>query len=256
MSGALVAQIRVIAALTLRESRMTFGTSHAGYLWAVIQPLLSISVLVAIFYVIGRQSPYGTSLALFFASGVLTLELFNRLSGTLLRAYVANRQLLYYPAIRETDALFARFMLVVLTYLVIFALFFGGLVVLGLAEMPRAPDMMVGAFAATALLGLGVGSLHAMMMRVTPIWAHVETVIGRPLFFLSGVFYIPSQMPPEVVAVLRWNPVLHVIEWMREGYYPHYDSDVFDPFYPLAIALVLLALGLGSERMTRRWRAA
>lgn len=256
MSGALVAQIRVIAALTLRESRMTFGTSHAGYLWAVIQPLLSISVLVAIFYVIGRQSPYGTSLALFFASGVLTLELFNRLSGTLLRAYVANRQLLYYPAIRETDALFARFMLVVLTYLVIFALFFGGLVVLGLAEMPRAPDMMVGAFAATALLGLGVGSLHAMMMRVTPIWAHVETVIGRPLFFLSGVFYIPSQMPPEVIAVLRWNPVLHVIEWMREGYYPHYDSDVFDPFYPLAIALVLLALGLGSERMTRRWRAA
>lgn len=256
MIGALALQARVIVALTLRESRMTFGTSHAGYLWAVIQPVLSISVLVTIFYVIGRQSPYGTSLALFFASGVLTLELFNRLSGTLLRAYVANRQLLYYPVIRETDSLFARLLLVALTYVVIFVLFFGGLIVLGLAEFPRFPERMVGAFAATCLLGLGVGSVHAMLMRLTPIWAHVEMVLSRPLFFLSGVFYIPSQMPPEVVAVLRWNPVLHLIEWMREGYYPNYASDVFEPSYPIAVALIFLMIGLLSERLTRRWRAA
>ncbi len=192
---------------------------------------------------------------MFFATAILTLELFNRLSGTLLRAYVANRQLLSYPAIRETDALFARLILVALTYVVIFMLFFGGLVALGLADLPAHPGVMVGAFAATCLLGLGLRSLHAIIFRAFGIWQHVENVLTRPLFLLSGVFYIPSQMPPEAVAVLRWNPVLHLIEWMREGYYPNYRSDVLDYAYPLGFGAICLALGLTAERMTRRWRA-
>ena len=67
-------QIRVIAALVLRETRATFGTSQLGYLWAFIQPLGGLAVLVGLWALIGRKAPYGTSLALYFATGILMLQ--------------------------------------------------------------------------------------------------------------------------------------------------------------------------------------
>ena len=66
MLQAIWLQLRVVAALTLRETRMTFGTSHAGYLWAIAQPVISVGFMVGLFYLIGRQAPFGASLALVF----------------------------------------------------------------------------------------------------------------------------------------------------------------------------------------------
>ena len=247
-------QTRVIAALTLRETRMTFGTSHAGYLWAIVQPLVSISFLVFLFYLIGRQSPYGNSLALFFATAVLTLELYNKLSVSLMRAFTSNKSLLTYPLIRETDTLFARFALVLCTSLVINTVFYSGLILLGLAELPAYPDRIVLAFLSTGFLGFGIGTINAILYQRNQAWQHFEKILARPLFFLSGVFYIPSSLPPEAIAVLRWNPIIHLVEWTREGYYPNYQSDILNIAYPLSLAAILVAVGLFWERISRKQR--
>lgn len=248
-------QIRVVSALTLRETRMTFGTSHAGYLWAIVQPLVSISFLVSLFYLIGRQSPYGTSLALFFSTAILTLECYNKLSVSLMRAFTSNKSLLTYPMIKETDTLFARLLLIACTFIVIDVVFYTGLILFNLATLPAHPEKIVMAFLATCALGFGVGTINAIMYQRNQAWQHFEKTLARPLFFLSGVFYIPSLMPPEAVAVLRWNPILHLVEWTREGYYANYQSEVLDISYPLSVATVLVMVGLFWERISRKQRA-
>jgi capsular polysaccharide transport system permease protein len=48
--------------------------------------------------------------------------------------------------------------------------------------------------------------------------------------------------------------VLHLVEWVRTGYYPNYYSEILNVFYPLAIALVLTLIGLTAERFTRKKR--
>ena len=247
-------QIRVIATLTLRETRMTFGTSHVGYLWAIIQPLVSISFLVFLFYLIGRQSPYGTSLTLFFSTAILTLECYNKLSVSLMRAFSSNKSLLTYPMIKETDTLFARLLLVACTFIVINVLFYVGLIVLGLASLPAHPEKIVMAFLCTCAIGFGIGTLNAILYQYSQTWQHVEKIFARPLFFLSGVFYVPSLLPPEAIAVLRWNPILHLVEWTREGYYANYQSDVLSVGYPLAVAAILVPAGLFWERINRKKR--
>lgn len=248
-------QIRVISALTLRETRMAFGTSHAGYLWAIVQPLVSISFLVFLFYLIGRQSPYGTSLALFFSTAILTLECYNKLSVSLMRAFTSNKSLLTYPMIKETDTLFARLLLIACTFVVINVLFYGGLIIFDLATLPAHPEKIVMAFLATCALGFGIGTVNAIMYQRNQSWQHIEKTLARPLFFLSGVFYIPSLMPPEATAVLRWNPILHLVEWTREGYYANYTSEVLNISYPLSVAAVLVVIGLFWERISRKKRA-
>jgi capsular polysaccharide transport system permease protein len=68
------------------------------------------------------------------------------------------------------------------------------------------------------------------------------------------VFYIPSRLPPEAIAIIKWNPILHLVEWTREGYYPHYQSDILAIEYPLSLAAVLIMVALFLERITRKKR--
>jgi capsular polysaccharide transport system permease protein len=254
MGGLIALQARVIGALVLRETRAAFGTSHLGYLWAIVTPSASVAVLVAVFSAIGRQPPFGSSLALFFATGILTLEFFNKLSGTLMGTFNANKALLTYPLIKESDAFFARFILISATYLLIMLIFYTGLMLFDLAESPAYPEVLVQAFAAIALLGFGYGVLNAVLVSLWDSWGQVEKILTRPLFFISGVFYIPSNLPPEAISILKWNPVLHLIEWMRMGYYSNYDSIIFDKFYLLGVTMILILLGLAGERFSRKKR--
>lgn len=253
--GLLALQSRVIGALVLRETRAAFGTSQIGYLWAIIVPVGSIALLVTIFSFIGRHPPFGSSFALFFATGILTLELFKKLASSLMTVFQANRGLLAYPPIKETDVLFARAILIGATYVVIMLVVYGGLIWWGLAHVPPSPDKVVEAFAATFLLGFGFGMTSAVVISLWEPWQHIQRILMRPLFFISGVFYVPSYLPPPVIAIISWNPVLHCVEWMRDGFYPNYDSIVLDRGYLLGVALFLTLFGLAGERFTRRWRA-
>lgn len=254
MAKLLALQARVIGALVLRETRATFGTSQLGYLWAILTPAAGVAVLVAVFSAAGRQPPFGSSLALFFATGLLTLEFFRKLSTTLMTTFSANKALLTYPLIKETDTLFARFLLISATYALIMAVFYAGLVGLGLAAPPRHADQLLYAYAATALLGFGFGTLNAVILSCWDSWRNIEAILTRPLFIISAVFFIPSRLPPDAVSVLKWNPVLHVIEWFRQGYYPNYDSQVLDRFYVMGFSLTLILLGLAGERLYRKKR--
>jgi capsular polysaccharide transport system permease protein len=256
MGKLLAVQARVIGALVLRETRATFGTSQLGYLWAIVTPAAGVTILVVVFAAIGRRPPFGSSLALFFATGLLTLEFYRKLSSSLMNTFVANKALLTYPVIKETDTLFARFLLITATYLVIMLLFYSVLIVFGMADFPRHPDQLLYAFAAIALLGAGLGIFNAVLLSQWESWQYVEQVLNRPLFIISGVFFIPSRLPPEAISILKWNPVLHLIEWVRTGYYPNYNSVILSRPYVLGCALLLIVLGLAGERLYRKKRVS
>lgn len=245
-------QMRVIAALILRETRATFGTSHIGYLWAIITPVAGIAILSIVFSLISRHPPFGTSLALFFATGIIILQLVTQLATSLMTAIEANRALLSYPPIRRTDVLVARALLIVLTYLLIAVIIYGALILLDLAERPAWPEDLLAAFAAAALLGFGIGVINALLLALWDSWRRVAAIILKPLFFISGIFYVPDHLPPSLLDWLRWNPLLHAVEWTRQGYYPDYDSMVLDRPYLLSVSAVLVCIALAGERLIRR----
>ena len=247
-------QLRVILALLLRETRATFGTSSFGYIWAIVTPTASVGLLVFIFDLGGRVAPFGASLALFFATGILTLQIFNELSGKLMMVFNANRALLTYPVIKDVDTIIARSILITITYLLIVVIFFSFLIVLNLASVPAEIEIVLSAFFATISLGTGLGITNAVIASLWDTWIQIEKILTRPLFFISGIFYVPSQLPTEAIEVLKWNPVLHLVEWFREGYYPNYDSLVLDKSYPVFLGMGFLVVGLTGERLFRKLR--
>lgn len=181
----LATQFRVIGALVLRETRATFGTTRFGYLWAILMPTLSTIVLVAVFTAVGRQPPFGTSFAVFFATGVLTLEVFNKLSDSLMSSFEANQALLAYPPIWPLDVVVARTILVSCTYILVMASLYGVLCLFDNVSPPVAPETVFGAFVGTTFLAFSFGLINAVVVSIWQSWRYVERILTRPLFFVS-----------------------------------------------------------------------
>ncbi|MGC4063648.1 MAG: hypothetical protein QM784_03180 [Polyangiaceae bacterium] len=82
-----------------------------------------------------------------------------------------------------------------------------------------------------------------------------ERLLGpslRPLFWASGLFYAPSTVPPAARELLLYNPMVHVIELVRDGWFERYSPAEIGVTYPLLWIAALLLAGLGLERVARR----
>lgn len=236
--------LRAVAALMLREMGSRYGRTPGGYLWAVLQPLGAIMVLSVGFSLVLRSPSLGTSFILFYATGFLPFSLYGDISSAVGRALRYSKGLLLYPSVTWVDAVLARFFLNTLTGLMITYLLLAGILIT--AETRSVLDLVpiVQALALTALLGLGVGAMNCLIFGLFPVWEQVWSIVTRPLFLASGVFFLYEDMPSLAQDILWYNPLLHIVGLMRTGFYPMYAPSYVSVTYVAAVSLVLLAFGL------------
>ena len=145
----------------------------------------------------------------------------------------------------------ARALLEAATIVLVAFLILGVPMLLADAETPARPLHMACAFAVLMLLGFGSGVLNAAVIARFESWKAVEPMLARPLFFISGIFFLPDNLPERVREALIWNPVLHGVEWMRYGYYFNYRAAGLDTVYLIGWALLLTLIGLAAARSIR-----
>ena len=113
---------RAITALMLREMAATYGRSPGGWIWAVAEPVAAVTLLAFVFQLAFDAPPLGRSFVLFYATGYLPFMLFTDVSGKVANALRFSRPLLGYPAIVPIDALIARFLLNLITQILVVAM--------------------------------------------------------------------------------------------------------------------------------------
>ena len=69
-------------------------------------------------------------------------------------------------------------------------------------------------------------------------------VVTRPLFIMSGVFFVFEDLPQEVQRFLWFNPVFHVTGRLRQGFYPTYAADYVAPAFVVILGLALGLFGM------------
>lgn len=237
---------RTMAALVLREMSTTFGRSPGGYLWAVIEPLAVISLLSFAFSLAFQAPSLGNSFPLFYATGYLPYMLFHDVSSKTAQAIRFSRPLLNFNAVTWMDVLLARFALNTFTHVVVGAFVLTAM--LCLFETRAAPDLpiVLRSTAMAAFLALAVGILNAFLFLAMPIWERVWTIVTRPLFIVSGVFFLFEDLPSDIRDILWFNPVFHITGDMRRAFYVPYDASyVSAPFvFGLGFGLLCIALVL------------
>jgi capsular polysaccharide transport system permease protein len=189
----------------------------------------------------------------FITTGLIPFMLFRETATRAVSAIGANKGLLFYPQIRPLDLVLARVVLEFVTLITVF------IVIIFITSMwqgtsPRIADglkFMTG-FAAAAALG---GSLGLVLMGLSVFTPAIERLHGpflRPLFWFSGIFYTANGLPPVARDVMLYNPVLHLVEIVRSGWFVEYRSQHASLVYVCSWIVSLTFGGLLIERAARR----
>lgn len=238
------ASLRAIGALVLREMATSYGRSPGGYLWAVLEPVAGIALLSAIFALGFQAPPLGRNFVIFYATGLIPFLMFTTVSGRVGTALLFSRSLLAYPAVTVLDAVLARFLLHAATQLLVAYLVLGGILIVFETQTVIDPGPIALGFALVLAFALGVGTLNCWLFARVPAWQPIWSILTRPLFLVSGVFFTLDSLPGPYRDALWWNPLVQITGIVRSGFYPGYRADYALPAYLLAAALLPLILGL------------
>jgi ABC-type polysaccharide/polyol phosphate export permease/Flp pilus assembly protein TadD len=253
LSDAAITQWRVIHALILRETRTRFGDSILGYGWALIEPILHITMLSLAFAVLmhGRP-PIGTQFFIFYYTGLIPYHVFVHVSSSMTYAVTSNGSLLQLPLVKTTDVIIARGLLELVTDLIVAVVILGGFLALGIGHLPNDFAGVACALGVVWLLACGCGFVNAVLNAFCKSWDTIWSQVTRVLYFCSGIFYVPGMMPEWVRDILSWNPLLHGVDWFRASFFVDYEPFWLDRTYlGISAGLTLLA-GLALERCLRR----
>ena len=242
---ALATQGRIVHAIMLREIKSRFGRQKMGYLWAVLEPA-AFTAIFALFFAIGHQTaPSGMPVVPFMITGFAPFFLFRGTMTQSMGAVETNRVLLTFSQVTPTDLVLARALLETATMIVVLFLLLGVAHALGFDVAIDNPLAMFAALGCLAATGLGLGAFFAALAPFVRSMPQIVSIIaGRPLFFVSGLFFTAEMLPGNVRDLLLLNPLLHMIEWLRSSVFVEFESRYVSVEYALGSALCLLALGL------------
>lgn len=229
----IVGHFDVIAALARRELQSRFGENALGYAWTYVAPLAWIAATYFAFYLFSRTPPVYTDTVTFIISGLVPYAAFRFVITAIGRSTTTVRGLLIFPAVTEGHAIATAALLEFANIFIVYAIVaFVNYAAFGNAEL-YSPLQFLGGVTLAWALGASYGYLFAALGRINPTFNQVGTVLLRPAFFVSGIFFTANELPNALLAVLAWNPLLHAVEIARDGMLFHYDSRVASPAYVL-----------------------
>lgn len=238
------ASVRSILALILREMATSYGRSPGGYIWAVLDPVAGVAIMTIVFMAIMHSPPLGTSFPIFYATGMLPFSVFTGIQNKVAGGLTYSKPLLAYPPVTYIDSLLARFILDLMTKMLVgYIVLVGCMLFFDTQVTPNLP-VIIEAYALAALLGLGVGTLNCFLFTRFPVYQTAWSIVTRPLFIVSCIFFLYETIPNDYRHMLWYNPLVHIVGLMRRGFYSTYEAPyVFVP-YVVGVSLVCLALGL------------
>ena len=247
---ALKENIRVIAALVVRSGVTRFGESRIGYLWTLAEPAIYVVMFLSLNSFFRLNLPFGDSAMLFFLTGVIGFRMTNLIARKAANGLSHNQPMLTYPLVKPLDTIVAAFILETIIWMIICSLF----IFFMYAALERTiivyPLEFAASLLAIAYFAFSFAVFNATFGTLVPIWAKILSFSNMILMLSSGVVFVPSTLPPSVLAIIWWNPFLHCVEWFRSATYLDYVS-VLDRTYLLSISTAFLVIGLTLERVYR-----
>jgi len=244
---------RVIWALVLREMMTRFGRHNIGFLWLFVEPMMFTLGVTALWT--AAKAVHGSNLPIvaFAVTGYSSVLLWRNMPTRCIGALTPNLSLLYHRNVRPIDVYLARLILeaagatMSFVFLVLFFSFIGWLSLPENVLQIAFGWFMIAWFGgATALF---LGALSETSETVEKLWHPVSYI----LFPLSGAAFIVDALPKAGQQFVLLLPMVHGVEYVREGYFgsqivAHYDM-AYMALINLGITLLALAQTAKVSRM-------
>jgi capsular polysaccharide transport system permease protein len=246
-------QLRVLAALVLRELRYRAVHSRFGILSVMVPQAIQIVTLgvVLSFFNNGRP-PLGDHLFFFYATGVMPFYMFIHVMDHSQNQFLDNIGVLQIPLVTRLDVVLGMAIAELLINAATVVATFGAFALFSYGPSSDNHIEAVYAMLAVWLFAFGLGLISAVANNLYRPWSYGWLILQRFLYVASGVFYIPQSMPDWIRDALAWNPLLQGIEWFRTGFFRGYDPPWLDKPYLLGVAFATVVVGMMLERTLRR----
>jgi capsular polysaccharide transport system permease protein len=251
IKAAIIQKRNVMMAVILRDMRTRFFNHGLGFLVVPLWPLVHMLVLLAISNIMGRTVPYGESLNVFFASGLVPTLAFMYVSRFMALSVVLNKPMMAFPIVKPMDILHGRAVLEVSAAFITLVFIISFLLIIGDDPFPVDVVSAVEAYVSVIFLAVSVGTLAGTLTAMFPIFSTVYGLSMIVVYASSGTMFVPANMPEQIRIPLSYSPVLQCVEWMRSAYYPSYDTSLLSKTYIWGYSLTCMMLGLGLERIFR-----
>lgn len=244
-------QGRAILALTLSRMRSQYMGSRAGYMWAIVEPLAWVFILRLALASGSHMPPVGDSYEVFFVIGVIPARMFRSIASRVAQTLRSNRGARL-PGLMKLDLCYANVILDTATSAVVLLVALSILGVFGFHVIPGDILHFLAAFFAIGAFALAFGLAVGLLLFLMPGLQHFIGLFFMVIFLTSGFAFVVDRMPQQTREIVLWNPLLHLVEWVRMGFYPGYECRSMDLNYVFMIAVCSLVLGLAGERLFRR----
>ncbi len=241
-------QKSVLFALLMRELKTRFGRYRLGYAWALLEPAAHVIVLTAIFSFVFKRTIPSIDFPVFFIIGIVPFLMFSNMVTQGMNAISANLGLFGYRQVKGVDALLVRMALEGLIH-------FATLIVLmlcaawvGYRVELNDPLRLLAALSLLYVCSLGCAFIFCVVATRYEEMKKFIPMVFRPMYFISGIFFPLSVVPPDFRVYLLWNPVLHAIELARDACFKSFETVGGSWQYLSMVSLCLLCFGFALFR--------
>lgn len=227
--------------LTKKDVKLKYRNSVLGFVWTLLEPLLTMIVLTIVFgTIMDKKTPHfsvyiltGRLLYTFFSGGTkLALKSIRRNAGMIRKVYVPK----YMYPLASVMSSFITFLL----SLVVLVLVAG---VQGMKPTRYLLGVFLPLFTLfimTVAIGLLLSVLDVFFRDLEYLW-NVTTML---IMYMSAIFY-PAEnlLDSRYGALIRYNPLYSVIANFRHAIYGQ-PAELFYTVYPLVFSLIILVVGV------------
>lgn len=231
----------LLVELTKKDVKLKYRSSVLGFVWTLLEPLLTMIVLTIVFGTIMKRktehySVYiltGRLLYSYFSSGTkLALRSIRKNAGMIRKVYVPKY--MYPLAASMSSFITFLFSLVVLV------------VVAGVQGMRPTVYLfgavvpLVNLFIMVTAIGFLLATLDVFFRDLEYIW----NVVTMMIMYMSAIFYeADALLESSYGFLIRYNPLYALITNFRNAVYGK-PLDMFYMVYPLVLSLIILVIGV------------
>ncbi len=248
LGRSLAIQRRVIAALLMREVLTRYGRHNIGFLWLFVEPMIFTLAITALWTATKAVHHSNLPIVAFAITGYASVLLWRNMPARTINALQPNMSLMYHRNVRPFDVYAARLTLEAAGATMSFVFLVIAFHFAGLLDLPENILQIVGAWIMLAWFGVGLalflGALSEDYEIVEKLW-HPTAYI---MFPLSGAGFLVDSLPVEAQHFVLYLPMVHGIEYLREGYFGSQIVAHYDMRFMALCNVVLTFLGLARVR--------
>lgn len=233
-------------AMFMREALSRTMADRMGWFWMVFEPIAFVGIMVSIrSFIRGGRLVVNAEFIPWLIAGLMGFMLVREGMLRGMGAIEGNSALFAYRQVQPVDPVLVRNFLEGALRSLVFLIFIGGGLMLGLDMYPDNAVRVMAAWLSLWCLGLGLGLVTSVAATLVPEVGKVIRMLSLPLMILSGVIIPLNSLPHWLLEYLMLNPIPHGLETLRLGFFENYQVvHGTSMLYFWLFTLTLISVGL------------